>query len=59
MADQKAMLMAMGKAEPSFIAPSQRPVAKAATIIKKPPKAEAAPAALGKGPTAPLCPHGW
>jgi hypothetical protein len=48
------MLCAMGMAEPSFTAPSHKPVTKAATIIKKPPSADAAPAAFGKGPTAPL-----
>ena len=39
--------------------PSQPPTAKAASIIRKPLSAEAAPAACGKGPTAPLWPQGW
>ena len=39
--------------------PSQPPMKKAATIIRKPLSAEAAPAACGNGLTAPLWPQGW
>ena len=39
--------------------PSQPPMKKAATIIRKPLRAEAAPADCGNGETAPLWPQGW
>jgi len=56
---QKPKVLTMGKTLPSACMPNQIPVAKAITIIKKPPKADAAPAACGKGPMAPLWPQGW
>ena len=48
-----------GSTVPSSRQPSHEPTPKAASIIISPLSAEAAPAAWGKGPTAPLCPQGW
>ena len=56
---QKLMPMTKGWVVPSMWAPTQRPDAKATTIIRKPANADAAPAALGNGAIAPLCPQGW
>ena len=48
-----------GHTVPSSRWPNQPPIAKAASIIMKPLRADATPAACGNGPTAPLCPQGW
>ena len=48
-----------GQTVPSSCAPTQPPAAKAASIIITPFKAEAAPAACGKGPTQAAWPQGW
>jgi hypothetical protein len=44
---------------PSSRLPTQPPTTKAASIIRKPLRAEAAPAACWNGPTAPLWLQGW
>jgi hypothetical protein len=56
---QKATPWAKGNSVPSMLRLSQPLVMNAANIIKKPFKADAAPAESGNGPTAPLCPMGW
>ena len=56
---QKPMPLVSGNTLPSMRQPSQLPTPKATSIIISPLRAEAAPAASGNGPTAPLWPQGW